>query len=446
MMSGQISDFDRNIRRQQECVSQISHILSILKNISQNLISNLEVGTVQSSLHELEDVCRELILNWNGFCIIPLLYLIEPVFRSLRVLITLPHSCITISCSQFLSSFINYRFKLCSSIAAERIFSSIFDCSTLNIMIYNAREAFEPNCTATDQSQVMAISSTVCLLSDLLENGASDLYMSSSFIKLLFDLYFTILSKFNCEDDKHLAFALKCSSVFPLVLKLRSKADIVLSSCRMTTKISEDFVRDSRSRNLRIHAWAALGSEISPLLIGIFAECLLCKKDFLNDPNHQIDSASDLLSIVCSRPQFICASKRLERSSLAFQCVRLVIDALNRWRHQLASGCARSQVERLIKGWFDSDSSSFIIFLLLYCFDSSVVIRNQAISTLKEIGVFCPSLFSRPEDSQLIFDSLSTISDFCKCSKVIADANWLRALRHFDRNSSVVPRTCFSTV
>jgi hypothetical protein len=445
MMSSHISDPGRNIRRQQDCVSKISHILSILKNISQNLISNLEVGTVQSSLHELEDVCRELILNWNGFCIIPLLYLIEPVFRSLRVLITLPHSCITISCSQFLSSFINYRFKLCSSIAAERIFSSIFDCSTLNILIYNAREAFEPNCIAKDQSQLMAISSTVCLLSDLLENGASDLHMSSSFIILLFDLYSTILSKFNCEDCNHLAFALKCSSVFPLVLSLRSKADIVLASCQLTTKISEDFVRDSRSRNLRLHAWAALGLEISPLLLGMFAECLLSKKDFLNDPNHQIDTASDLLYIVCRRPQFICASKRLERSSSAFQCIRLVIDALNRWRHQLASGCARSQIERLKKDWFDSHSS-FIIFILLYCFDSSVVIRNQAISTLKEIGVFCPSLFSRPQDSQLIFDALSTISDFCNCSKVITDINWLRALRHFDKISSVIPRSCLSPV
>ena len=433
----------RSSRTQQECVTKISHLLNTLKYISQNFVANLDGEIIITALHELEDICQQLLQVWNSFCIVPLLYLVEPVFRSLRVMVFLPSTSIMISCSHFLSAFMNFRVQLHSSMAAERIFSSMFDCSTMNLLILNVRKTFEPN--ATDESQLIAVSSIVCLLCDLLENGASDLYMSSGFIVLLFELYVTILSKLNFQDHRHLDLKMKCSSSFPTVLKLRSKADIVVSSFQLAPNCSEEFVRDFRSRNVRIQAWAALGLEIYPLLLETFSECLICETDRLNNLNEHVNPASHLLSKVCYRQQLFYSSKLFERSSSAIRCVRLVVDAMNRWRHHLAMGSAQSRVERLKAAWFDSESS-FVIFLLLYCFDLNDVIRNQAISTLKEIGAFCPSSFSQSENSKLIFDALSTILELCECPRLISDINWLRALHTFDKDAGVIPRPIISPV
>jgi hypothetical protein len=429
---------------QQDYIAKISHLSTILKNISQNFIGNLEVEIIKNALQELEDACQELLLVWNSFCIIPILYLIEPVFRYLRIMIVLPISSVTVSCASFLNCFANIRVKLHSSITAERIFSSIFDCSTLNMLILNFRTAIEPNATKVVQSQLIGVSATVCLLSDLLQNGAADLHMSTGLIALLFDLYYIILLNLDFEDESHSVLCLKCSSTFPIVLKLRSKSDIVLSCFQSTKSCSEGFIRDFRSRNFRIHAWAALGLEISPFLHRTFSECLKCKTDPANDK--LIDTASYLLSKICRRPQLVCSSKLLGRSCSAIQCVRLVIDALNRWRHHLATSGVRHEVEKFKNVWFASQSS-FVLPLLLYCFDSIEIIRNQAISTLREIGTFYPSLFAQPDNAQLIFDALSAILELSNCPRIISDVNWIRDLRNFGEDFRILPRCPFlSTV
>ena len=108
-------------------------------------------------------------------------------------------------------------------------------------------------------------------------------------------------------------------------------------------------------------------------------------------------------------------------------------------------GSAQSRVEGLKAAWFDS-KSSFVIFLLLYCFDLNDVIRNQALSTLKEIGAFCPSSFSQSENAKLIFDALSTILELYECPRLISDINWLRALHTFDKDAGVIPRPIISHV
>ncbi len=440
MMSVYNSHLREHSQHQQECIAKISHLSATLKHISQNYIGTHEVEIITNALQELEDVCHQLLLVWNNFCIIPLLYLIEPVFRALRVMIVLPIPSVAISCSHFLSFMINIRVKVYSSITAERVFSSIFDCSTVNLLIINFRTAFEQNV----QSQLIAVSSTVGLLSDLLRVGAAELYMSSSLISLLFDLYMTVLHKFNFEDDHLAVFGLKCSSAFPTVLKLRSKADIVLSRFQLTAIFSEEHVNDLQFRHVRIQAWAALGIEISPFLRKTFSECWVSDSDQSNIK--LCSTASDVLLRVCRNPQLVCSSKLFERTSSAIRCVRLVIDALNRWRHHLVTGSALSEVNRLKAIWFVSESS-FVILLLLYCFDFNDVIRNEAISTLKEVGKFYAPLFSEHENAQLMFDALSAILKFCRCTRVISDINWLRDLCSCDKDCRVLPRCPFiSTV
>ena len=426
-----------NFQTQQGFFPRISQLICILKYRSETGISNDGVETVTTALHELNAICQKLMQGWNEFCIVPLLYLIEPVFRSLKILIIFPNVHVVIASSQFLSSLMRHRVKLYSTIAVERIFSSIFDVSTVSIMFGTLRRTLQLNASGINQdNQFVAVTSVVGLLSDLLKSGASNQYIGSDFVFVTFDLFLFLLSTLNAEDDRHKDLISKCYSAFPMVLKLRSKADIVVSSFKKRKKcLGEDFTSDilasKMSRNLRLESWAALGSEIYPCLLGTFLEfsneiVLLCDKIPSSSREHQ-KYVNHVLFAVAQRRQFVCASKLFVRTSSAVDCVRVVIDALNRWRSHLATGDARSEVEKLQSTWFGT-GSSFIVCLLVYCFDSNVVIRNQAVSTLKAIGVFCPSYFSKQESVQLISNALSIIAELCTCPRLITDINWLQEL------------------
>jgi hypothetical protein len=426
-MSDQCAALCFRSQLQKDSFARIYHILDCLNGISRRPVSFLDVPVVERACQELQDTCNQLMSSWNNFCIVPLIYLIEPVFRSFRVLIAIPNTRITVSCSQFLASCMSRHVKLSSTIAAERIFSSIFDFSYLKILADNMQKMFKRNAADfTHGMSFAALNSIVCLLSDVLENGASGLNMGSDLILSLFELYNVMMSNLNVEDPGHSCLIMKCSSIFPTAFKLRSKADIVVLSFKKRPDCCEESIRGSQSRDVRIQVWAALGSETFPLLHSIFTECFFCQKSILNH-SQQTETATLLLAEICRKRQILCVSKLCERSNAAIQCVRLVIEALNRWRFQLVTGCALSKIDELKSFWFASESS-FIIFLLIYCFDTCELIRNQAMSTLNVIATFCPSLFSQTENMLLISEALSTIIEFCKCPRLLSDLHRLRVL------------------
>jgi hypothetical protein len=144
------------------------------------------------------------------------------------------------------------------------------------------------------------------------------------------------------------------------------------------------------------------------------------------DSDQQIETFSDLLPQLCQNRQLVCISKLSKRSEIAIQCVKLVIDALNRWSSHLASGNARHEVQKLKVKWFGSESS-IIIILLLYCFDMNELIRAEAMSTLKAIGSFCSDLFLQDDTRNLVQDALSILKDLCNSPRLVADISWLQA-------------------
>jgi hypothetical protein len=429
--------------------ARISLIFDRLNSISRASVSNQEIGEIERACQELEDICVELMQIWNHFCIVPLIYLIEPVFGSFKILMALPDTRIIISCSQFLSSFMHHDVKLYSTIASERIFASIFDFSFLKMLTQNVQKVIKLVAEGFSQdSQLRAINAMVYLLSDLLENGASDLNMGSDFVIALFELYVLLMLNFNVEDPLHSCLIMKSSLAFPTVFKLRSKADIVAIS-KMKGNCSEDSIRGVQSREFRIQAWAALGSETFVLLHGIFSECFCCPNVFSTKSVQNVQTATQVLTELCRKRQFVCLSKVLERSNAAIQCIRLVMNALNRWRYQLVTGLARSKIDELKSSWFRSESS-FLVFLLMYGFDTCETIRNQAMSTLIVIAKFSSSLFTQSENALLISDAVSIITVFCKCPRLLSDMQWLQRLctndfhSHAQLRSSIISLVRFN--
>jgi len=416
-------------RSQQVCFSRILQILGILKYHSETSMKFDDIDIITSALRELDEICQKLMMCWKQFCIVPLLYLIEPVFRSLKIMIIFPNVHIVIASSRFLSSLIHYHVKLYSTIVVERMFSSIFDVATLAIMAGSATRAFQLYASGMNQdNQFLAMASRLGLLSDLLEEGAKSQYLGCDFVFALFDLYVFMLSKLNIEDDLHKDLISKCSAAFPTILKLRSKADIVASSLERGSEESiTGIVTVSISSNLRLESWAALGSEIFPCLMGTFSECshAMVSETLLHSSEHSSNEI-DFLGKIAQRGHFVGISKLFVRTTSAIHCVRVIIDALNRWKSHFATGDAYFQIEKLKSTWFGQ--KSILLFLLVYCFDLSEIIRNQAVSTLKVIGAFFPSLFTKFTSRQLLFDVLSATKALSTCPRFVCDINWLQGL------------------
>jgi hypothetical protein len=238
---------------QEECCARIALILNQLKNQAERFTSHHDIKFMLKNVQELEDACREVMLIWNDFCIVPLLYLIEPIFRILRFFIFIPCSCIASACSRFLSWLVNFDVKLHSKIAVHRIFSSIFDLSNLNVMKNSVESVFQLSAAGINQdAQFVEMTAVLELLSDLLDNGASDLFMGSSFVFCLFDMFSMLMLNLQTEDHRHRRLISKCSTSFLIAVKLKSKADIVLSGLETGSDVAEECIHDIRSRNIRI--------------------------------------------------------------------------------------------------------------------------------------------------------------------------------------------------